>query len=148
MSKIDEVRAAMFEAMKNKEKDRKDTLSLLLGALKNKAIDKREDLTETEENEVIKKEIRQTKETMELAPADRTDIKEQCAIRIAILQEFAPAEMGEDAIRAEIMKVVATLGIEQPTARDKGKIMREVMSVLKGKADGSVISKIVGELCK
>ena len=57
MSKIDEVRAEMVAAMKNKDKERKDTLSMLLAALKNKAIDKREDLTEAEENEVIKKEI-------------------------------------------------------------------------------------------
>ena len=54
MSKIDEVRAEMVAAMKNKDKERKDTLSMLLAALKNKAIDKREDLTEAEENEVIK----------------------------------------------------------------------------------------------
>ena len=63
MSKIDEVRAEMVTAMKNKDKERKDSLSMLLSALKNKAIDKREDLTPDEENEVIKKEIRQTKET-------------------------------------------------------------------------------------
>ena len=87
MGKMDEVRAAMYEAMKNKEKERKDTLSLLLGALKNKYIDKREDLTETEENEVIKKEIRQTKETLELTPPDRTDIIEQCKFRISVLSE-------------------------------------------------------------
>ena len=71
MSKIDEIRAEMVTAMKNKDKERKDTLSMLLAALKNKAIDKREDLTEAEEYEVIKKEIKQTKETMELAPGDR-----------------------------------------------------------------------------
>ena len=88
MSKIDEIRAEMVKAMKEKDKERKDSLSMLLSALKNKAIDKREDLTEDEENEVIKKEIRQTKETMESAPADRTDIKDQCAKRLAVYQEF------------------------------------------------------------
>ena len=75
MSKIDEIRAEMVKAMKEKDKERKDSLSMLLSALKNKAIDKREDLTEDEENEVIKKEIRQTKETMESAPADRPEIQ-------------------------------------------------------------------------
>ena len=55
MGKIEEVRAEMVAAMKNKDKDRKDTLSALLAALKNKAIDKRADLTEAEENEVIKR---------------------------------------------------------------------------------------------
>ena len=47
MSKIEEVRTAMYAAMKAKDKERKDALSMLLGALKAKAIDKREDLTET-----------------------------------------------------------------------------------------------------
>ena len=69
MSKIDDVRKAMVEAMKAKDKDRKDSLSMLLAALKNKAIDKREDLTEAEENEVVLKEIKQTKETLEMTPA-------------------------------------------------------------------------------
>ena len=53
MSKIDDVRSAMMQAMKDKDKARKDALSLLLAALKNKAIDKRADLTEEEENAVV-----------------------------------------------------------------------------------------------
>ena len=46
VSKIDVVRSAMMQAMKDKDKERKESLSLLLSALKNKAIDKRADLTE------------------------------------------------------------------------------------------------------
>ena len=68
MSKIDVVRAAMVEAMKAKDKARKDSLSMLLSALKNAQIDKRADLTEDEENAVVKKEIRQTQETYDMAP--------------------------------------------------------------------------------
>ena len=119
MSKIDEVRAQMVAAMKNKDKERKDTLSMLLAALKNRAIDKRGDLTEAEENEVIKKEIKQTQETMDLAPADREDIREECAKRLAVLKEFAPAEMSEEEIRAQISAVLSDLGISEPTAKDK-----------------------------
>ncbi|MEQ2472787.1 GatB/YqeY domain-containing protein [Laedolimicola intestinihominis] len=146
MSKIDEIRAEMVKAMKNKDKDRKETLSMLLAALKNKAIDKRADLTPEEEFEVVKKEIKQTKETMDLAPADRTDIIDQCKARLAVLSEFAPEEMSEDAIRAVIREVIAGLGIENPTGRDKGKIMKELMPKVKGKADGSLVNKLVGEL--
>ena len=109
MSKIDEVRAEMVTAMKNKDKERKDSLSMLLSALKNKAIDKREDLTPDEENEVIKKEIRQTKETLETAPADRTDIIEQCEKRLAVYKEFVPEDLSEDAIREIIREVLAGL---------------------------------------
>ena len=146
MSKIDEIRAEMVKAMKNKDKDRKETLSMLLAALKNKAIDKRADLTPEEEFEVVKKEIKQTKETMDLAPADRTDIIDQCKARLAVLSEFAPEEMSEDAIRAVIREVIAGLGIENPTGRDTGKIMKELMPKVKGKADGSLVNKLVGEL--
>ncbi|TCL60595.1 hypothetical protein EDD76_102293 [Kineothrix alysoides] len=146
MSKIDEVRAEMVTAMKNKDKDRKETLSMLLGALKNKAIDKREDLTEAEEYEVIKKEIKQTKETMELAPEDRGDIKEQCKKRLEVLGEFAPEEMSEEAIRGAIGEVLASLGIESPSAKDKGRVMKELMPKVKGKADGALVNRIVAEI--
>ncbi len=146
MSKIDEVRAAMFEAMKAKDKDRKDALSALLTVLKNKAIDKRADLTEAEEAEVINKEIRQTQETIDLAPADRTDIIDACRKRIEIMKEYAPAQMGEDEIRTTINNVVASLGIEKPTKRDQGRIMKELMPHVKGKADGALVSKLVGEI--
>ena len=146
MSKIDEVRQEMVAAMKNKDKERKDSLSMLLSALKNKAIDKRADLTEAEEFEVIAKEIKQTKETMETAPADRTDIKEQCQKRLDVYQEFAPAQMSEEEIKATISEVLTSLGIENPTGKDKGKVMKELMPKVKGRADGGLVNKIVGEM--
>ena len=146
MTMIDKVRAEMFEAMKEKDKERKDSLSMLLSALKNKAIDKREDLTPTEEIEVVRREIRQSKETMELAPQDRTDIIEHCAVRIKIMSEFVPEEMSAEAIKEFILNELKVLGIEQPTVKDKGKIMKEIMPKLKGKADGGVINQVVGEI--
>lgn len=144
MSKTDEVRKDMVAAMKAKDKDTKDTLSLLLAALKNKAIDKRADLTEEEEVAVILKEIKQTKETMELAPADRGDIINECKKRIAVLENYAPKMMDADEIKAIIAGVLADLGIENPTGKDKGKIMKELMPKVKGKADGKLVNEIVG----
>lgn len=145
MSKMDVVRQEMVKAMKNKDAQRKETLSLLLSALKAKYIDKRDELTEEEENAIVLKEIKQTQETMEATPADRTEILEECRLRLAVLNEFAPAMMGEDDIRAAISKVLADLGIEEPTARDKGQIMKNLMPLVKGKADGSLVNKLVGE---
>lgn len=145
MSMIEKVRAEMVAAMKNKEKERKESLSMLLSALKNKAIDKRADLTEEEEYAVVKKEMKQTQETLDLAPADRTDIIEQCRARLSVLAEFAPEEMSEDTIRAVIREVIEGLGIENPTGKDKGRIMKELMPKVKGKADGALVNKLVGE---
>ena len=142
MSKIDEVRSAMMAAMKAKDKDTKETLSLLLGSLKNKAIDKRADLTEEEEIQVILKEIKQTKETLEMTPADRTDIIEECKKRIAVLEQYAPKMMEEEEIKAIIIETLAEVGIEAPTGKDKGKIMKVLMPKVKGKADGKLVSEI------
>jgi len=143
MSKIDEVRSAMVAAMKAKDKDTKETLSALLAALKNKAIDKRADLTEEEEIQVILKEIKQTKETLEMTPADRTDIIDECKKRLAVLENYAPKMMDEAEIKEVIAAVLTKLEIETPTAKDKGRIMKELMPQVKGKADGSLVNQIL-----
>ena len=145
MSKMEDVRAQMVQAMKSGEKERKEALSMLLAALKAKFIDKREELTE-EENAVVLRELKQTKETLESAPADRADNREQCERRITVLQEFAPREMSEEEIRAQIQASLAVLGIEQPTIRDKGRLMKELMPRVKGKADGALVNRLVTEL--
>lgn len=143
MSRTDDVRKAMVEAMKAKDKETKDTLSMLLAALKNKAIDKREDLTEEEEIQVVLKEIKQTKESLELTPADRTDLANEYKARLAVLEQFAPKMMDADEIKAIISGVLSDLGIEAPTPQDKGKIMKELMPKVKGKADGKLVNEIV-----
>ena len=144
MSKIDTVRSAMMQAMKDKDKARKDALSLLLAALKNKAIDKREDLTEEEENAVIFREIKQAQETVDTTPADRTQIIEEAKLRISVYSEFAPKLMDEAEIREVITAVLAELGLEKPTAKDKGKIMKTLMPRVKGKADGGLVNQVLG----
>lgn len=148
MSKIDEVRSAMQAAMKAKDKERKDALSMLLAALKNKAIDKRSDLTEDEENEVVLKEIKQTKETLELTPADRTDIISECRFRIRVLEKFAPHMMDEEEIRAVIQSVLEELSITEPTAKDKGRIMKTLMPKVKGQADGKLVNQVLASILK
>ena len=111
----------MMAAMKAKDKERKDALSALLTALKNKAIDKRADLTEEEETQVILKEIKQLKETIEMTPADRTDILTECNSRLAVLEEYAPKMMDEAEIKAVVSEVLTSLGLDAPTAKEKGK---------------------------
>lgn len=141
MSKIEEVRSAMVAAMKAKDKETKETLSALLAALKNKAIDKRADLTEEEEVQVIMKEIKQTKETLEMTPEDRTDILEECQKRLAVLEQYAPKMMDETEIRSIIDATLTELSIDTPTAKDKGRIMKVLMPKVKGKADGKLVNE-------
>lgn len=146
MTKTELVQAEMIKALKAKDAPRKDALSLLLSALKAKAKDKREALTEEEENAIIAKEVKQTRETMDSAPADRTEIIEECKFRIQVLSEFAPAEMSEAEINAVIAKVLSDLGITAPAAKDKGAIMKNLMPLVKGKADGKLVNSLVSKL--
>lgn len=148
MSRIDVVRKAMMDALKAGDKPRKEALSLLLSALKAKNIDKRADLTEDEENAVVYREIKEAKETLDTTPADRADIIDECKLRIAVWSEFAPARMDEDAIRAVIRETLAELGIDAPTAKDKGRLMKSLMPKLNGKAEGRLVNQLVGEVLK
>ena len=148
MSKIDDVRKEMMAALKAGDKPRKEALSMLLSALKAAFIDKRADLTEDEENAVVYKEIKEAKETLDTTPADRADIIGECKLRIAVWSEFAPARMDEDAIRAVIRETLAELGVDAPTAKDKGKLMKSLMPKLNGKAEGRLVNQLVGEVLK
>ena len=146
MSKIEEVRSAMVAAMKAGDKETKETLSMLLSALKNKAIDKRADLTEEEETQVVLKEIKQTKETLEMTPPDRTEIIEECNHRLAVLNQYAPQMMDEAQIQEGHPGHSGRAGHRRPTAKDKGRIMKTLMPKVKGKADGKLVSDLVGKL--
>ena len=148
MSKIDEIRKEMMTAMKNKDKVRKDSLSMLLSALKNAQIDKREELTEAEENAVIAKEMKQTKETMEACPAERTVIIEECQARLSVYKEFAPEEMEEGQIKACIQGVLEELGITEPAKKDRGAIMKVLMPKVRGRADGKLVNQMVSQMLK
>ena len=138
MSKIELVRQEMFAAMKNKEAERKNALSLLLSALKAKEKDKLAPLTEDEENSIILKEIKQTKETLESA-AGREAIIKDCEFKISVYNEFAPKRMDESEIKATI---------ENPTAKEKGIIMKNLMPLVSGKADGGLVNQLLGQYLK
>lgn len=143
MSKIDAVRAAMMQAMKEKNKERKESLSMLLSALKNKSIDKRADLTEEEENAVVLKEIKQCQEAIDTAPAGRDDVIAENTARIAVYQEFAPRMMDREEIAAVVDQVLAELNLAAPTAKEKGLIMKNLMPRVKGKADSALVNQVL-----
>ena len=110
---------------------------------KNEVIDKMRVLSPEEEDAVVQKEIKQTKETLEMTPADRMDIIQQCNNRLAVLQQFAPQMMDEAEIENVISDVLNDLGLNDPTKREKGKIMKVLMPQVKGKADGKLVNAIL-----
>ena len=149
MSKIETVQKEMIAAMKAKDTERKETLTLLLSALKAKAKDKKEALTEEEENTIILKEIKQAEESLAGAEkAARADLIDMNKKRIAVLADFAPKQMNAEEIKQVIAGVLQQLGIEKPEPKDKGSIMKNLMPLVTGKADGGLGNRMVGELMK
>lgn len=147
MGKIQDVQKEMVAAMKAKDTERKETLTLLLSALKAKEKDKREPLSGEEESAIILKELKQAEESLAGAEkAGRDDLVAMNRNRIGVLREFAPEQMGEPEIRKVIQGVLEGLGIEKPEPKDKGTIMKNLMPLVKGKADGGLVNKLVGEM--
>ena len=141
--KIESVRNEMIKAMKNKDKRRKDALSMLLTALRNAEIDAKGALDETNENVVIKKEMKQLQETYDSAPDYRNDIKEDAEFRISVCKEFLPEDMTEDQIMNVINETLKELDIKNPSGKDKGVIMKNLMPKVKGKADGKLVNQMI-----
>ena len=150
MSKYEAIREDMIKAMKDRNKQRKDVLSYLLGQIKNVSIDKRRDLTDDEVNEVINKQIKQTQDVLTLTPKHRLDIIKENEFTISVLKEYQPVMMDENAIRHEVYATCSDMGIEvfSLTVKDKGKLMGKLMPRVKGKADGKLVNQIVNEYCK
>ena len=143
MALMYDVRAGMMAAMKNKDKVRKDALSALLSAMKSKAIDNKGELSEDDAIAVVAREIKQLKETMDTAPETYVEIKEECAAKIAVLSEFMPKQMDVEEIKEVIAGVLAQLGLEKPEAKQKGIIMKNLMPLVKGKADGKLVNDVL-----
>lgn len=137
---------AMIDAMKARDKERKDSISVLVSAAKKLAIDAgcRENIPEEMVDQAILKEIKSVKEQLDTCPAERADLKEAYEKRFAVMQEFAPNMLSAEEIKALIMDKFADV----VASKNKGLIMKNVMGELKGKADGQLINQVVAELIK
>lgn len=148
--KLETLQAAMYAAMKNKDKVRKDTLSSLIGAVKKTAIDKlcKDNITEDLVGEVILKEKKTVQEMIDTCPVERTDLLKQYTERLKVIDEFAPVLMTDE---KEIKNAITTLLSDnqiEVTKANKGQIMKTIMPVMKGKADMKVVNKVIEEMLK
>lgn len=136
----------MIAAMKARDKERKDSISSLVSAVKKVGIDNgcRDNIPEDIVDSVILKEIKSVKEQIDTCPADRTDLLEQYKARYDVFNEYAPKLLSED----EVREILTTKFADVIATKNKGQIMKTVMVELKGKADSKVINQVVAELCK
>lgn len=144
---LDMLMKEMVAAMKAKDKARKDVVSSLVDAIKKAAIDKncRNNIPEDMVDTVILKERKTVQEMIDTCPAARTDLLDAYNYRMSVISEFAPKLMSEEDIRRFLVDTITNSGLTfSPKA--KGSIMKMVMPLLKGKADGKLINKVLTEL--
>ena len=143
---VEKLNEEMFEAMRKRDRVRKDTLSALLGAIKKAAIDKKckDCIPEELITEVILKEQKTIKEMIDTCPADRIKTLAEYKARAAVIAEFAPTMMTEDEIASELSVYCSSEGLEL-TKANRAAIMRGFMPTIKGRADGKLANKVITE---
>lgn len=142
---VEKVRNEMVAALKAGEKERKGILSMLVSALDKAAKEKREPLTEAEENQVVLKMCKQLQETVDTCPASREDVRAKAEFELSVVSEFAPKMMTEDEICDEVQAVLDELGLETYDDKHKGQVMKILMPRVKGKADGKLVNLVLAK---
>ena len=147
MSLFDTIQSDMYAAMKSGDKHKTGTLRVALSTLKDKKIEKREDLTEVEAIKIIQNLVKQRKEAADIYKENgRNDLMENENAELEILNAYLPQMMSEDDLRTLVKKVVEDIGASNLS--DIGKVMPEVMKQSAGKADGKMAQAIVRDLLK
>jgi uncharacterized protein len=129
-------------ALKSGAKDKVSTLRMLNAALKNKQIDKRRPLSEEEVVETIRSLIKQRKDSIEqFAKGGRQDLVDKETAEVAVLEVYLPQPLSREELEALVREAVASTGAQG--AKDMGKVMKALIPMVGGRADGKMISELV-----
>ena len=134
----------MYTAMKAGKKESTNTLRITLAKLKDKQIEKRDNLTEEEVIKIIQTLVKQRKESIELyVQGGRNELADIEKNEIALLKKYLPQMISENDIKNIVETVINEVGATSMS--DMGKIMPEVMKRGKGLIDGRIAQKFVQE---
>lgn len=134
--------ADLKEALKAGAKDKLSTLRMLVAALKYKQIDKRRPLTEEEVMETVRSLIKQRKDSIEqFAKGGRQDLVEKETAEVVVLEAFLPAQLSREEVEAMVRDAISQTGAQG--ARDMGKVMKALVPMIAGRADGKLVSDLV-----
>ena len=141
---LEKLQKDMIAAMKARDKERKDSISSLVSAVKKVGIDNgcRDNIPEDIVDSVILKEIKSVKEQIDTCPADRTDLLDQYKARYDVFNEYAPKLLSED----EVREILTTKFADVIATKNKGQIMKTVMAELKGtRTEANLQTAFAGE---
>jgi len=141
MSLYQRLDQALKEAIKNQQPVATSTLRLLKSAIRYREVDVRRPLTEAELQATINTQVKQRREAMaEYNKAGRPELAKQEEEELSVLLFFLPPQLSPEEMAAAVNAVIAELGATGPN--DLGKVMKNAMARLAGRADGKVIRDI------
>ncbi|MCI2254494.1 GatB/YqeY domain-containing protein [Domibacillus sp. 8LH] len=143
MSLLGRLNDEMKQAMKNKEKEKLTVIRMLKAALQNESIKAGgRDLTEEEELTVLSREVKQRKDSLhEFEKAGREDLVAKIQTELTYVNEYMPEQLSEEEVSAIVEETIAETGASAKS--DMGKVMAALMPKVKGKADGSLVNRLV-----
>lgn len=140
-----ELENILHESMRNKDDMTKNTIRMVLASIKMAEIDGQKPLDEQGIVAVLQKEVKIRKETIsELRDTDRKDLIEKAEAELLILERLLPAQMSDDDIKILAKKVIAEISASAPG--DMGKVMKNLLPLVKGQAAPDRVSAIVRQL--
>ena len=145
MSLKERLMADLKDAMKNKDKLRKDVITMVRAAIKQKEVDERVELDDSDILDIISKQLKEKKSSIdEFKKGNREDLVKQTNDEIEILLKYLPEQLSDEELKEIIKKVIDENEIT--SMKDIGKLMKNVMPLIKGKADGKQVNIIAKEL--
>ena len=136
------IREDMKTAMKAGEKRRLGVIRLVLAAIKQREVDERIELDDTQTLAVLDKMVKQRRDSIEqFEKAGRNELAEQESFEIGVLQGYMPEALGEAEINAMIAEAIAGTGAV--SLRDMGKVMGQLKPKIQGRADMGAVSALV-----
>ncbi|NQV38368.1 MAG: GatB/YqeY domain-containing protein [Candidatus Marinimicrobia bacterium] len=145
MSLFETIQSDMYAAMKAGEKENVTTLRSAIAKLKDKKIDKRDDLTKEEEIKILQSLVKQRKESIELyIKGGREELAEKEALEITVYEKYLPSMISQDEVRIMVARIIKEVGAT--SMADMRKIMPLLMKEGAGRVDGKLAQQLVSEL--
>ncbi|MDR6122312.1 GatB/YqeY domain-containing protein [Neobacillus drentensis] len=142
MSLLERLNNDMKQAMKNKEKDKLSVIRMVKASLQNEAIKLGTELPEDAELTVLSREVKQRKDSLhEFDKAGREDLVEKLRTELAIVELYLPKQLSEEELSEIVTETISEVGAKSKA--EMGKVMAAIMPKVKGKADGSLVNKLV-----
>nr|WP_307991477.1 GatB/YqeY domain-containing protein [uncultured Niameybacter sp.] len=143
---LEKLNDAVKEAMRNKEALKRDTLRAVISDIQLSAKETKHTLDESEELAILNKHVKQIKESIEAYKAgNREDLSSQEELKLAVLTCFLPKQMTEEEVRALVEQTITEQSLD---TSNKGLLMKHLMPLFKGKADGKMVNEIIGSFVK